>query len=88
MRKTCYFSGRVQGVGFRYTAYNLAMQYDVTGFVRNLDDGRVELVIEGPQQEMLDLIADIQQKMGDYVEDLAVQDSPGTGEYQRFSIRH
>ena len=47
-RRHCYFSGRVQGVGFRYTSRNIAINYDVTGFVRNLPDGRVELVAEGP----------------------------------------
>ena len=40
--------GRVQGVGFRYTAHNIARRHDVTGYVKNLTDGRVELVMEGP----------------------------------------
>ena len=42
LRQTCYFSGRVQGVGFRYTVQNLALQYNVRGYVKNLADGRVE----------------------------------------------
>ena len=41
------FRGHVQGVGFRYTARQLASRYDVTGFVRNLTDGRVELLVDG-----------------------------------------
>jgi acylphosphatase len=47
-----YYSGRVQGVGFRATVKRVAHGYDVTGFVRNLLDGRVELVAEGEPAEL------------------------------------
>jgi acylphosphatase len=47
-----YYSGRVQGVGFRYTAKNVALGYEVTGCVRNLPDGRVELIAEGRRDEL------------------------------------
>ena len=57
LRQTCYFSGRVQGVGFRYTVQNLALQYNVRGYDKNLADGRVELVMEGPENEMKGLVA-------------------------------
>ena len=46
-RKTVFFSGRVQGVGFRYTAKTVATGFEITGTIRNLPDGRVELVAEG-----------------------------------------
>lgn len=46
------FSGRVQGVGFRYTVCRLAEPFSITGFVRNLQDGDVELVAEGNEQEL------------------------------------
>ncbi len=87
-RKTCYFSGRVQGVGFRYTTMNIAQSYDVTGYVRNLPDGRVELVIEGPENECTGLLNSINEHMGDYISEVKTIDSPATGEFQRFSIRH
>jgi acylphosphatase len=51
-RLQIYYSGHVQGVGFRYTTKNVAMGYEVTGIVRNLPDGRVELVAEGEKQEL------------------------------------
>jgi len=51
-RMRILYSGRVQGVGFRYAVRSVAAGYEVTGAVRNLTDGRVELTAEGPQQEL------------------------------------
>jgi acylphosphatase len=51
-RLHAYYSGHVQGVGFRYTARWLARGFEVTGLVRNLLDGRVELVAEGERAEL------------------------------------
>ena len=51
-RMTVYYSGRVQGVGFRATVRYLARGYDVTGLARNLPDGRVELIAEGTRAEL------------------------------------
>jgi len=47
-----YFSGRVQGVGFRYTTRQLARGLDLRGWVRNLPDGRVEMLAEGPEADI------------------------------------
>jgi len=51
-RVTVFYSGRVQGIGFRATVRRIACGYDVTGTVRNLPDGRVELVAEGTRAEL------------------------------------
>jgi len=51
-RVRIFYSGTVQGVGFRYTARSVAAGFQVTGTVRNLPDGRVELVAEGPKAEL------------------------------------
>merc|ERR1711916_282410 len=51
-RATVHYSGRVQGVGFRYAVKTLATGFDATGTVRNLPDGRVELVLEGERDEL------------------------------------
>jgi acylphosphatase len=87
-RKTCHFSGRVQGVGFRYTAQNIAIQHDVRGYVRNLSDGRVELVLEGPDAEMDRVITGLQRRMQGFIGKTVVSEAPATGEYDRFCIRH
>ena len=46
-RHRVFYRGHVQGVGFRYTAHRLAGGFDVSGHVRNLADGRVEVLAEG-----------------------------------------
>lgn len=51
-----YYDGRVQGVGFRWTVKNLAKEFDVTGTVCNLPDGRVELVVQGEIDEFLEAV--------------------------------
>jgi len=51
-----HYDGRVQGVGFRWTVKNLAKEFDVTGTVCNLRDGRVELVVQGETDEFLEAI--------------------------------
>ncbi len=49
---TVFYSGRVQGVGFRYTVKSITPGFEVTGTIRNLADGRVELVAEGAREEL------------------------------------
>ena len=47
-----FYSGHVQGVGFRYTAKSVAAGFEISGIVRNLSDGRVELIAEGAREEL------------------------------------
>src|SRR5258708_36921743 len=51
-RMQVFYSGHVQGVGFRYTVKSAARGFDVVGWVRNLADGRVEMVAEGTRDEL------------------------------------
>ena len=52
IRKHFYFSGRVQGVGFRYRSYYIAQSMGLTGWVRNLWDDRVEMEVQGTREEI------------------------------------
>jgi len=86
-RKTCYFSGHVQGVGFRYTVKNIAQRHDVCGYVRNMPDGRVELVMEGPETEMDTLVSEVCDRMTGFVKKVDTNLFPATGEFAQFYIR-
>jgi len=54
------FSGRVQGVGFRFTALNVANRYELKGYVRNLPEGDVEMVVHGPAEMIDTCVRDLQ----------------------------
>ena len=89
-RRTYLFDGRVQGVGFRYTTQNLAQQFNVNGYVRNLPDGRVELVLEGDDEEMESLVDRVRRRMNGYIRHVKSEVAPATGEFADFGfgIRH
>jgi len=80
------YSGRVQGVGFRYTARQIAQRHAVTGIVRNLPDGRVELVIEGSAPETEQVLEGIAAAMINYIRDVSVQTEPATGQFASFEV--
>jgi acylphosphatase len=88
LRKRVLYSGHVQGVGFRYTAQSIAKRYDVTGFVKNLPDGRVELVAEGEKHELAAFLDDVRERMIRHIRDDRVDTQPATGEFTSFEIRH
>lgn len=90
-----FYSGQVQGVGFRYTTHNLATELNtasrsperrITGWVRNLRDGRVELVAESEAETLRELLARIKQKFGSSIQRADEEWSDGTGEFVDFTI--
>jgi acylphosphatase len=85
-KRVCY-SGRVQGVGFRYTAQRLAAGHQVAGYVRNLPNGDVELVAEGEADEVGRFLAAVAGRMAANIEHAAVQEEAPAGR-QGFHIRH
>ena len=87
-RREVHFSGRVQGVGFRFTTQNLARQFRVSGFVRNLPDGRVQLVAEGEARELDRFLALLGERMEDLIRDVKVDVSAVSGDFDDFSIRY
>jgi acylphosphatase len=84
--KHVYYSGQVQGVGFRYAAQGVASRFAVAGFIRNLPDGQVELVAEGPADQVQGFLAAIARRMAEYIENTSIQDEPPSGQ-QGFRIR-
>ncbi|MCS7238740.1 MAG: acylphosphatase [Thermoguttaceae bacterium] len=88
-RRHVFYDGRVQGVGFRYTAYHLARKYPgITGFVRNLPDGRVELLAEGPAEDLERFLGDIRAEMGRFIRGEDVTKGVASGNFDRFEIRY
>jgi acylphosphatase len=85
-QREIYYSGRVQGVGFRYTARAIAAGRRVTGFVRNLPDGRVHLCVEGAPDEVHAFIESLEADMGAYIRDAQVMVRPATGRFGGFEI--
>jgi len=85
-RHTTYFTGSVQGVGFRFTTELIAGSYHVTGFVRNLPDGRVELVAEGHPDELERFLAKITNTMQPNIDDIQTNHATATGEFTSFFI--
>ena len=81
-----HYSGRVQGVGFRATAAAIARSYDVTGWVRNLPDGRVQLLVEGPAEEVERFLGSIQSRWGRYIDSIETESRPASGLYHDFEI--
>ena len=88
LRRTYHFSGRVQGVGFRYTALHIAQERPVSGFVRNLDDGRVEMTVEGEAADLDDLMGVLSERMEGNITRVDFNAAPATGEFTGFFIRH
>jgi len=87
-RRRCLFSGRVQGVGFRYTAQSIASKYNIRGYVMNLADGRVEVVMEGDETLIDRVVKEIQEKLDGFIRQRTDDLSDPTGEFSDFSIRH
>ena len=83
-----FYSGRVQGVGFRYTTKNVAMGFEVTGAVRNLPDGRVELIAEALRDELEGFRSAIRESgLGSFIANEQIAWEEPKGEFRGFEIR-
>jgi acylphosphatase len=88
IRKDVHFQGNVQGVGFRYTTNRIANGYDVKGYVKNLPDGRVRVVVEGSSEEVQRFLGEVRQRMSSYIHSVDEERHSATGEFQSFQVRH
>jgi acylphosphatase len=81
--------GRVQGVGYRYYILRQAQELGLTGYVRNLPNGDVEIVAEGDRQVVEQLIRYAERgPVFAHVNEVQVQWSTGSGQYKRFDVRY
>lgn len=84
---SAYFSGRVQGVGFRYQTVQIAKGFEVTGYVRNLLDGRVHLEAEGGRKEVEDFVAEIEEQLRAYIRHVEKKGSLRKQKFFDFTIQ-
>ncbi|GAB5562125.1 MAG: hypothetical protein SynsKO_37720 [Synoicihabitans sp.] len=82
-----FFSGRVQGVGFRYSVLQVAKEFEVVGFVKNLTDGRVQLEVEGESGEIDQFVSAIEDRMTGFVRQAERTATSRPGQFSGFSIR-
>jgi acylphosphatase len=87
-RREVRYSGHVQGVGFRFTTQQIARHFAVDGYVRNLSDGRVQLVTEGESEELDRFLQAVHERMGDHIDDVSADTQAPSGEFKGFSIRY
>ncbi len=88
--KKVIFTGRVQGVGFRYSVKQLALGFDVVGWVKNLSDGSVELQLMGESDEVADFILEItdESDLAGLVKEHHIFDIDPLENVRGFRIRH
>ena len=84
-----FYEGNVQGVGFRWSVRNVAKGFDVTGFVRNLRDGRVELQVAGEEEEVSAFLeAILQSELRAHIKKHSESPLPNPPAFRGFEIRH
>ncbi len=81
-----YYIGKVQGVGFRFTAQDLANELGVAGWVKNLSNGRVEIKAEAEEAILKDFLKKIFDYFSRYIQDVEVKWLNATGEYKDFRV--
>ena len=86
-RRLVHFRGHVQGVGFRYTTQRIAAGFAVAGYVQNLADGRVRVLVEGEARELDRFLGELRAQMAQYIREVQTDLSPATGEFDDFEIR-
>ncbi|MDX2111951.1 MAG: acylphosphatase [Verrucomicrobiota bacterium] len=88
IHREVYFSGRVQGVGFRYSAMQIAREFEVSGYVENLPDGRVHLDVEGEVAEVSAYVDELKSKMEQYIRQVQEHTSRRQRQHSGFIIKH
>ena len=85
--ETVYFTGRVQGVGFRYSTLQVAKEFEVAGWVKNIPDGRVQLEAEGAPQTVKAFVTAVEERMHGYIRKTERQTAKREPQFVGFTIR-
>ncbi len=81
-----FFNGHVQGVGFRFTAESIANNLNITGWVKNLADGRVEIVARGEEDALKNYLEQIKRSFRNYIDDIDIQYQSVSGNFKDFRL--
>ncbi len=81
-----FYTGRVQGVGFRYATLQVAKEFEVTGEVKNLPDGRVQLCAEGERREVEHFRQELEERMKPFIREIEAHDGTRKPQYKTFTI--
>ncbi len=87
VEQQAWFSGKVQGVGFRYETLQVAKGFAVTGYVTNLADGRVHLVAHGDGRETRTFVEAVADRMSDFIRDTETREGTANETFAGFTIR-
>jgi acylphosphatase len=87
-RAEVYYEGRVQGVGFRYTAVDDALKFAVSGYVKNVFDGRGEVVVEGEEKDVQSFLDRLYNDMSRYISKLNINWMPDLGNMEGFTVKY
>ena len=82
------FWGRVQGVGFRWNVKDVSSEFSVTGYVKNLTDGSVEMLAEGEEEEVLSFLVAVEERMLGYVTECSRVARKGESQFSDFRINY
>ncbi|MEN9661899.1 MAG: hypothetical protein RL324_848 [Verrucomicrobiota bacterium] len=85
--ETVHFTGRVQGVGFRYAALQVSREFEVAGWVANLPDGRVQLEVEGDRAAVDRFVTAVEERMHGHIRKTERNAAPRAAQFSGFAIR-
>jgi len=86
--KHIIFTGQVQGIGFRFTAFGAASRHKLNGFVRNLRDGSVEMLAQGNSADVDNCVREIEESFAGYVTETKTEVVPFSPQFKNFKITY
>ena len=81
-----FYSGMVQGVGFRYTTHRIAKSLGLQGWAKNLPDGRVEVLVQGPKEAIEKMVKELDIHFGSYIREKNIDFTKPQGQFKNFQV--